>query len=66
MIIPRLDEHTCDMIKELCQANGIALKRIADESGLPVSKLARLFIEVFTSICDKTDADIMKKYGRLW
>ena len=66
MIIPRLDEHTCDMIKELCQANGIALTIIADESGLPVSKLARLFIKVFTSICDETDAEMMKKHGRLW
>lgn len=66
MIIPRLDEHTCNMIRELCQANGIALKRIADESGLPISKIARLFIEVFTDICDKTDRDVLKKWGRLW
>ena len=66
MIIPRLDEHTCEMIRELCQANGLALKRIAKESNLPISKLARLFIEVFTDICDKADADVKKKWGRLW
>ena len=57
MSIPRLDEHTCEMIRELCQANGVALKRIADESGLPISKLARLFIEIFTDVCDKADAE---------
>lgn len=57
MIIPRLDEHTCEMIRELCQANVVALQRIAIESNLPLDKLARLFIEVFTSICDKVDAE---------
>jgi len=57
MIIPRLDEHTCAMIRELCQANVVALQRIAIESNLPIDKLARLFIEVFTSICDKVDVE---------
>lgn len=57
MIIPRLDEHTCEMIRELCQANVVALQRIASESNLPIDKLARLFAEVFTSICDKVDAE---------
>ena len=57
MIIPRLDEHTCVMIRELCQANVVALQRIAIESNLPIDKLARLFVEVFTTICDKVDAE---------
>ena len=65
MIIPRLDEHTCDMMRKLCQANAVALYKIAKKSKLPMHKLARLFIALFEEICDEADADVRAKWGRL-
>ena len=65
MIIPRLDEHTCDKMKKLCQANAVALYQISQESKLPMHRLARLFLVLFEELCDAVDADAIARGWRL-
>ena len=65
MIIQRLDEQTCEKMKELCKVNAVALYQIAKESGLPMNKPARLFITVFEEICDAAEADVRAEWGEV-
>ena len=55
--IPRLPEHACNMIRELCRASALAVDRIAKENGMDgyQTPIARLYIEVFKQTLDKME-----------
>ena len=55
--IPTLDHETCEMIRELCEACGMGIDRIAQEKNLPRHTLARLFVKIFERIMYKTEED---------
>lgn len=57
--IPRLPEHACNMIRELCNASALAIDRIAKENGLDgyQPELAELYSIVFKQVADKASAD---------
>ena len=55
--IPKLDHEACEMIRELCEACGMGIDRIAQEKNLPRQTLAKLFVVAFERTLYRMEED---------